>query len=126
MRLRALRDRLRNRIEAGLEGVHLNGHPEQRLAGNLNLSFEGVDGEALLSGLKGVAASSGSACTSASLEPSHVLKAMGVPEALAHASLRLGIGRFTTEAEVDEAARRIVRHVKDLRKAVLKPQEVIA
>ena len=125
-RTKVLRDRLRSRLGE----ARLNGHPELRLAGNLNLSFEGVDGEALLSGLKDVAVSSGSACTSASLEPSHVLKALGIPDALAHASLRFGIGRFTTEAEVDEAARRVVRHVKALRKGTRKgaarPQEVIA
>ena len=99
-RLAGLRELLKSRIGAGLGGVRLNGHPTRRLVGNLNLSFEGVDGEALLSGLTGLAVSSGSACTSASLEPSHVLKAQGVPDALARASIRFGLGRFTTPAEV--------------------------
>ena len=79
----------------------LNGHPTERLPGNLNLSFADVHGEALLMALKNVAVSSGSACTSASVEPSYVLRALGVPDDLAHGSLRFGLGRFTTEEEID-------------------------
>ncbi len=120
-RLAGLRDRLKAGIEAGLDGVRLNGHPARRLAGNLNLSFAGVDGEALLAGLTGLAVSSGSACTSASLEPSHVLKALGVPDGLARASIRFGLGRFTTADEVDEAARQVVAHVLALRRKTAAP-----
>ena len=114
-RIRALRDRLRQRIEAQLEQVTLNGDEEQRLSGNLNLSFSFVEGEGLMMAIKDVAVSSGSACTSASLEPSYVLKAMGLDEDLAHSSLRFGIGRFNTEAEVDYVADLVVRKVKKLR-----------
>src|SRR5262249_43964442 len=98
-----------------LEGVRLNGHPEQRLPGNLNLSFEWVRGDALLMALKDLAVSSGSACTSAEPEPSYVLRALGVPDELAHASLRFGLGRFTTEEEVDFAVAEVVRAVGHLR-----------
>jgi cysteine desulfurase len=114
-RIRGLRDRLRQRIEAQLEQVTLNGDEEQRLSGNLNLSFSFVEGEGLMMAIKDVAVSSGSACTSASLEPSYVLKAMGLDEDLAHSSLRFGIGRFNTEAEVDYVADLVVRKVKKLR-----------
>jgi cysteine desulfurase len=88
---------------------------ESRLPGNLNMSFAYVEGEALLMGLKGLAVSSGSACTSASLEPSHVLKALGVGDELAHSSIRYGLGRFTTEEEVDYAAKITVEAVNRLR-----------
>lgn len=108
---------LRDTLWAGLQAVgdvHLNGHLTERLAGHLNVAFGGVDGELLLTALGGVAVSSGSACTSASLDPSHVLKAMGISDALAHASLRFSVGRYTTEADirtvldvVDEAVQRL-------------------
>jgi cysteine desulfurase len=95
--------------------VFLNGDKEQRYPGNLNLSFAYVEGESLLMALKEIAVSSGSACTSASLEPSYVLRALSVDEDLAHSSIRFGIGRFTTEAEVDHAVGLAVRHVTRLR-----------
>ena len=114
-RIRGLRDRLRQRIEAQLEQVTLNGDEERRLSGNLNLSFSFVEGEGLMMAIKDVAVSSGSACTSASLEPSYVLKAMGLDEDLAHSSLRFGIGRFNTEAEVDYVADLVIKKVKKLR-----------
>jgi cysteine desulfurase len=114
-RVGGLRDRLLERLRSGLAGVVLNGHPEQRLPGNLNLSFEDVDGEALLASLRDVAVSSGSACTSATPEPSHVLTALGRPEALVRASLRIGIGRFNTAEEIDHAAERIRENVQLLR-----------
>ena len=98
-----------------LEGVHVNGHPEDRLPGNLHLGFEGVDGDALLAGLKRIAVSSGSACTTADPEPSHVLAAMGVPETLSHASLRFGLGRFNTEDEIEVAIEEVVATVQRLR-----------
>jgi cysteine desulfurase len=110
-----LRDRLYARITAELDHVQLNGHPEQRLPGNLNLSFHFVEGESLIMGISDVAVSSGSACTSASLEPSHVLRAMDVGEDLAHSSIRFGIGRFTTAEEVDHAAAQVIQAVKRLR-----------
>lgn len=114
-RVRRLRDRLEAGLTAQLDGTHLNGHPDKRLDGNLNLSFDAVDGEALLMGLKDVAVSSGSACTSASLEPSYVLRAMGVSKDLAQSSTRFGIGRFNTEAEVDYVIDRVVAEVRRLR-----------
>lgn len=111
--------RLRMRLHAGitnqLEDVTLNGHPTERLPGNLNLSFAYVDGGALLMGLRGVAVSSGSACTSADPEPSYVLRALGVPDDLAQASIRFGLGRFNTEDEVDRVVAEVVRTVKQLR-----------
>ncbi|MBI3911212.1 MAG: IscS subfamily cysteine desulfurase [Armatimonadetes bacterium] len=110
-----LRDRLRQGIMGQLDEVFLNGHPKKRLSGNLNLSFAYVEGESLLMGLKDVALSSGSACTSASLEPSYVLKALGVGEDLAHSSIRYGLGRFNTEEEVDYASKRTVETVNRLR-----------
>ena len=111
-----LRTRLHDGITRELEEVYLNGHPTQRLPGNLNLSFSYVEGESLLMGInKDVALSSGSACTSATLEPSYVLKALGVGEELAHTSIRFGLGRFNTGEEVDSVARRIVEVVQRLR-----------
>src|SRR5262249_19229767 len=101
--------------EIAADGALLPGERERRLPGNLNLSFAGVDGEALLMDLKDLAVSSGSACTSASIEPSHVLQAIGVPDALAHASIRFGLGRFTTEEEVDFAASAVDGAVRRLR-----------
>jgi cysteine desulfurase len=114
-RLRALRDRLLARIREGLPDAHVNGDLRERLPNNLNLSFAGVEGEALLMALRDVALSSGSACTSATLEPSHVLRALGIGDDLAHASLRFGLGRSTTEADVDFVADRVVRAVRELR-----------
>jgi cysteine desulfurase len=115
-RLAALRERLRDAIVSGLDGVHENGHPSERLPNTLNLSLEGVDGNALLVGLSGLAVSSGSACTSAEPKPSHVLAALGVPPALAAASLRFSLGRNNTEAEVDAAAAAVCRVVAGLRR----------
>ena len=114
-RLRMLRDRFHQGVTAKLPEVFLNGDPDSRLPGNLNLSFAYVEGESLLMAIKNLALSSGSACTSASLEPSYVLRALGVEEELAHTSLRIGLGRFTTEQEVDFAVEEIVQHVQKLR-----------
>ncbi|HET6924077.1 MAG TPA: aminotransferase class V-fold PLP-dependent enzyme, partial [Anaeromyxobacteraceae bacterium] len=114
-RLLRLRERLRAGIEAGLDLVTVNGSLAARLPGNLNLSFAYVEGEALMMAVKDVAVSSGSACTSASLEPSYVLRAMGVSDDLAHSSIRFGLGRFTTEEEVDYVVRLFVDKVKRLR-----------
>jgi cysteine desulfurase len=114
-RLAALRGRLRSGLMAELEDCTLNGHPDERLPGNLNMSFAHVQGEALLMALKNVAVSSGSACTSASVEPSYVLRALGVPDELAHSSIRFGIGRFNTEEEIDYTIGEVSRHVRRLR-----------
>jgi cysteine desulfurase len=114
-RLLRLRERLRAAIFGGLDGVTINGSMEQRLPNNLNLSFHGVEGEALLMGIHDVAVSSGSACTSAQLAASHVLRAIGVDDDLAHSSIRFGLGRFNTEEEVDYAAARVVETVRKLR-----------
>jgi cysteine desulfurase len=114
-RLIGLRQRLQAGICEQLDEVYLNGHPVERLPGNLNLSFAYVEGEALMMGIKDVAVSSGSACTSASLEPSYVLKALGVGDELAHSSIRFGMGRFNTEEEVDFVIADVVRAVNHLR-----------
>jgi cysteine desulfurase len=114
-RLLRLRERLRQSIMGKLDDVYLNGHPMMRLPGNLNISFAFVEGESLLMGLKDIAVSSGSACTSATLEPSYVLKALGVGDELAHTSIRFGLGRFNTEDEVDYVAERVVHEVNRLR-----------
>jgi cysteine desulfurase len=129
-RLRLLRERLHRGIVETVAAVPLNGPDlpaldsdgglldggsDARLPGNLNLSFSGVEGEALLLGIKDVAVSSGSACTSASLQPSHVLKAVGVPDDLAHASIRFGLGRFTTAEQIDFAVRATTVAVSRLR-----------
>jgi len=114
-RLLTLRERLHQGITSQLEDVYLNGHPTERLPGNLNLSFAFVEGEAMMMGIKDVAVSSGSACTSASLEPSYVLKALGVGDELAHSSIRFGLGRFNTAEEVDYVAEDVVRAVNHLR-----------
>ncbi len=115
-RLVELRDRLHQAL-LPLGGIQLNGHPTFRLAGNLNLSFEGVDGQALLLALQPtVAVSSGSACTSAKIEPSHVLSAIGRDDALAYASIRFGLGRFTTTAEIDQVAKHVTVAVQALRR----------
>ena len=115
VRLRGLRDRLHQRLTSQLEEVYVNGDLEHRLPNSLNLSFAYVEGESLLMGIKDVAVSSGSACTSASLEPSYVLKALGVGEDLAHTSIRFGLGRFNTKEEVDFVADRVIETVERLR-----------
>jgi cysteine desulfurase len=115
VRLAAMRDRLHSTITKAMEDVYLNGHPTQRLPNNLNLSFAYVEGESLLMGVKEIALSSGSACTSATLEPSYVLRALGVGAELAHSSIRFGLGRFTVDEEVDYAAKRIIETVNKLR-----------
>lgn len=115
VRMMALRDRLKAGIMGVMEEVYLNGHPTERLPGNLNISFAYVEGEALLMGVKEIALSSGSACTSATLEPSYVLRALGVGSDLAHSSIRFGIGRFTTEEEVDYTIDRMLKAVNHLR-----------
>lgn len=111
----ALRERLRKGIMDKLSESYLNGHPEARLPGNANISFAYVEGEGLMMGIKDVAVSSGSACTSASLEPSYVLRALGVGDELAHSSIRFGIGRFTTEEEIDFTIDLVTREVSRLR-----------
>ena len=116
-RIGALRDRLYDGITTRLAGVALNGDAMTRIPGNLNLSFGNVDAEALMASLKAVAVSSGSACTSASLEPSFVLKALGVEDRLAHASIRFSLGRFTTEAEIDFVIEEVAREVAGLRES---------
>jgi cysteine desulfurase len=115
VRLTNLRERLRLGIQEQLREVTLNGHPSERLPGNLNLSFAHVKGEALLMALRDVAVSSGSACTTASVEPSYVLKALGLDDELAHGSLRFGLGRFTTVEEVEIVIEDVVRAVHYLR-----------
>jgi cysteine desulfurase len=114
-RLAALRDRLRDKILGGLDEVYVNGSLEHRLPNNLNLSFAYVEGESLLMGISDVCVSSGSACTSASLEPSYVIKAIGAGDELAHSSIRFGLGRFNTAAEVDYVAQRVIETVRRLR-----------
>jgi len=114
-RLRNQRDRLHQMLTAKLDEVYLNGHPERRLPGNLNVSFAFVEGEALMMAIKDVAVSSGSACTSASLEPSYVLRALGVGEENAHSSIRFGLGRFTTDEEIDYVADEVITKVSKLR-----------
>jgi len=115
VRLSGLRDRLRERIMSNLDEVYINGSMEHRLPQNLNISFAYVEGESLLMGINDVAVSSGSACTSATLEPSYVLKALGTGDDLAHSSIRFGLGRFNTEAEVDYVADRVIETVQRLR-----------
>jgi cysteine desulfurase len=114
VRLWMLRDRLTAKVFAGLDDVYINGSMEQRLPGNLNLSFANVEAEPLLMGINDVAVSTGSACSSAAIEPSHVLKALGAGD-LTHGCIRFGIGRFNTQAEIDYVATRVVETVKRLR-----------
>ncbi len=114
-RIRALRDALWEYLSANLSHIVLNGHPTDRLAGNLNVSFSFVEGESLMMGIKELAVSSGSACTSASLEPSYVLKNMGVGDDLAHTSIRFGLGRGTTREEIEKAGHLVVEAVERLR-----------
>jgi cysteine desulfurase len=122
--VRQLRDRLHQALVAGLDNVTLNGHPTERLPGNLNLSFANAQAEAVMALLENVAVSSASACTTASVEPSHVLQAMGVKQSLAHCSIRFGLGRFTTEEEIDYAARRVIEVVRQVR--AMSPMEQLA
>jgi cysteine desulfurase len=114
-RLATMRDRLQAGIMAALEESYLNGHPTERLPGNLNISFAYVEGESLLMGMKEIALSSGSACTSATLEPSYVLRALGVGTELAHSSIRFGLGRFNTEDEIDYTIKKVIEIVTKLR-----------
>jgi cysteine desulfurase len=114
-KLAALRDRLKNAILSQLDECYINGSMEHRLPANINISFACVEGESLLMSLNDVAVSSGSACTSATIEPSYVLKALGAGDDLAHGSIRFGIGRFNTEAEVDYVAKRVIETVRRLR-----------
>lgn len=114
-RIRGLRDRLQKQLTDNLDFVQVNGDEQHRLATNLNISFAYIEGESLIMGIPGIAVSSGSACTSASLEPSYVLRAMGVGDDLAHSSIRFGISRFTTEDEVDYVADRVIAAVRRLR-----------
>jgi cysteine desulfurase len=115
-RLKKLQERMLKGLQSKLKEIYVNGDLEHRIPGNLNISFAYVEGESLMMGIKGLSVSSGSACTSASLEPSYVLRALGVDEDLAHTSLRIGLGRFTTEQEVDLAVDELVQHVTRLRK----------
>jgi cysteine desulfurase len=114
-RLSYLRDKLKDRLLAALDEVYINGTMEHRLPNNLNISFAYVEGESLLMGINDVAVSSGSACTSATLEPSYVLKALGAGDDLAHSSIRFGLGRFNTEEEVDYVCAKVIDVVKKLR-----------
>ncbi|RZL09538.1 MAG: aminotransferase class V-fold PLP-dependent enzyme, partial [Rubrivivax sp.] len=113
-RIRALQQRLLSGLQ-GIEQIFINGHETQRVPHNLNISFNFVEGESLIMGIKGIAVSSGSACTSASLEPSYVLRALGRSDELAHSSLRMTIGRFTTEEEIDYAVTTLKERVAKLR-----------
>ena len=110
-----MRDYLQTGITAALEESYLNGHPTNRLPGNLNISFAYVEGESLLMGMKEIALSSGSACTSATLEPSYVLRALGVGTELAHSSIRFGLGRFNTDEEIDYTIKKVIEIVTKLR-----------
>src|SRR5215467_6162822 len=114
-RLKKLQERMLKGLQDKLAEIYVNGDLDHRIPGNLNISFAYDEGEALMMGIKGLSVSSGSACTSASLEPSYVLRALGVEEEMAHTSLRIGLGRFTTEQEVDTAVEELVRHVTKLR-----------
>ncbi len=115
VRMAKMRDRLQEGIMGAMDEVYLNGHPTERLPGNLNISFAYVEGEALLMGVKEIALSSGSACTSATLEPSYVLRALGVGSDLAHSSIRFGLGRFTTDEEIEYTIDRMIKAVNHLR-----------
>jgi cysteine desulfurase len=114
-RIGALRDRLNDGLHRNLDEIYVNGSMEHRVPNNLNVSFAYVEGESLLMGISDVAVSSGSACTSASLEPSYVLKALGTGDELAHSSIRFGLGRFNTEEEVDYVVQRVTEVVRRLR-----------
>ena len=110
-----MRDKLKERLLNSLDEVYINGTLEHRLPNNLNISFAYVEGESLLMGINEIAVSSGSACTSATLEPSYVLKALGAGDDLAHSSIRFGLGRFNTEEEVDYVAGKVIEVVTKLR-----------
>ena len=116
--VRPLRDTLHQKLVSQLTDIHLNGHPEKRLLGNLNLCFAGVQSHALLMGLKSVAVSTGSACDSESVTPSHVLVAMGIPNDLALTTIRFGLGRYNTAEEVDIVADEVIKVVNRLRALV--------
>lgn len=116
-RLLALRERLLGHLAGALDGLTVNGHPEHRLAGNLNVGIDGIEAEALLVGLPEVALSAGAACSSASVRPSHVLEAIGAAGAAGGAALRFGIGRYNTAGEIDRAARLVIERVRALRRA---------
>jgi len=113
--IKVLRDRMEDAFKEGLEEVYVNGHPTKRLPGSLNISFNYVEGESLMMGMNSIAVSSGSACTSATLEPSHVMKALGVNEELVHTSIRFSLGRFSTEEEVDTAVEQCLKAARKLR-----------
>lgn len=115
VRLARMRDRLKAKLESSLDYIHVNGTMEHHLPGNLNMSFVHVEGESLLMGINDIAVSSGSACTSATLEPSYVLKALGLGDDVAHSSIRFGLGRFNTDAEVDYVADKVIDVVQKLR-----------
>jgi len=115
LRLAALRDRLQTKLIAGLDRLRVNGSQAHRLPGNLNITFMGVDSQSLMMGMRDVAVSSGSACTSAKIEPSHVLRALGLTDEQAHSTLRFGIGRFNTQEEIDFVAERLIDVVQKLR-----------
>ena len=114
-KIAALRDRLWNGLSKNITEITLNGHPEHRLPNTLNVSFAYVEGESLMMGMKDIAVSSGSACTSASLEPSYVLKGVGLGDDVAHSSIRFSLGRFTTEEEIDFTTERVTEAVNHLR-----------
>jgi cysteine desulfurase len=114
-RIRKLRDRMETAFTEGLEEVYVNGHPTNRLPGSLNVSFNYVEGESLMMGMSSVAVSSGSACTSSTLEPSHVMKALGVDEELVHTSIRFSLGRFSTDEEIDKAVEQCLQSARKLR-----------
>jgi cysteine desulfurase len=115
LRIEALRNKFEHTLKEGLEELYVNGHPTQRLPGALNMSFNYIEGESLMMGMAGICVSSGSACSSATLEPSHVMRALGVGEDLVHTSIRFSLGRFTTEEEVDFAAEECLRAAHKLR-----------
>ena len=123
-RLRRLRDLLNQKLHQGLDEIYINGSMEHRLPHNLNISFAYVEGESLLMGINDVAVSSGSACTSASLEPSYVLKALGAGDDLAHSSIRFGLGRWTTEEEIDYVADKLISVVTRLREITTEIQQL--
>jgi cysteine desulfurase len=114
-RMSGMRDRLKETLMAELDEVYINGSVEHRLPHNLNISFAYVEGESLLMGINDIAVSSGSACTSATLEPSYVLKALGAGDDLAHSSIRFGVGRFNTDEEIDYTAHKVIEVVRKLR-----------
>ena len=114
-RVRGMRDRMWTTLQENLDELYLNGSETNRLPNNLNVSFAYVEGEAMMMAIKDIAVSSGSACTSASLEPSYVLRALGVDVELAHTSIRFGLGRFTTDEEIDYAIAEVITAVNKLR-----------